>query len=94
MIELYGMGSPNVVKIYIALEELGLAYNAHPVDVFTGKQFDAQFLKLNPMAKVPVITDSDGPGGKPITLFEFRRHPAVSGGEDRQAAAARHGGQV
>jgi GST-like protein len=70
MIELYGMGSPNVVKIYIALEELGLSYNVHPVDVFTGKQFDAAFLKLNPMAKVPVITDSDGPGGKPITLFE------------------------
>jgi GSH-dependent disulfide-bond oxidoreductase len=70
MIELYGMGSPNVVKIYIALEELALPYNVHPVDVFTGKQFDANFLKLNPMAKVPVITDSDGPGGKPITLFE------------------------
>ena len=70
MIELYGMGSPNVVKIYIALEELGLPYNVHPVDVFTGKQFDADFLKLNPMAKVPVITDSDGPGGKPCTLFE------------------------
>ncbi len=70
MIELYGMGSPNVVKIYIALEELGLAYNVHPVDVFTGKQFDAQFLKLNPMAKVPVITDSDGPRGKSCTLFE------------------------
>jgi GSH-dependent disulfide-bond oxidoreductase len=70
MIELYGMGSPNVVKIYIALEELGLAYNVHPVDVFAGKQFDADFLKLNPMAKVPVIVDSDGPGGKPITIFE------------------------
>jgi len=70
MIELYGMGSPNVVKVYIALEELGLKYNVHPVDVFTGKQFDANFLKLNPMAKVPVITDSDGPGGKPVTLFE------------------------
>ena len=70
MIELYGMGSPNVVKIYIALEELGLQYTVHPVDVFTGKQFDANFLKLNPMAKVPVITDSDGPGGKPLTLFE------------------------
>ena len=50
MIELYGMGSPNVVKIYIALEELGLPYTVHPVDVFTGKQFDATFLKLNPMA--------------------------------------------
>jgi len=70
MIELYGMGSPNVVKIYIALEELDLSYNVHPVDVFTGKQFDPAFLKLNPMAKVPVITDSEGPGGKPCTLFE------------------------
>jgi GST-like protein len=70
MIELYGMGSPNVVKIYIALEELGLQYNVHPIDVFDGKQFDANFRKLNPMAKVPVITDSDGPGGKPCTLFE------------------------
>jgi GSH-dependent disulfide-bond oxidoreductase len=70
MIELYGMGSPNVVKIYIALEELGLPYTVHPVDVFAGQQFDTQFLRLNPMAKVPVITDADGPGGKPITLFE------------------------
>src|SRR5215467_3857183 len=70
MIELYGMGSPNVVKIYIALEELDLPYNVHPVDVFSGKQFDQEFLKLNPMAKVPVITDREGPGGKPITLFE------------------------
>jgi GSH-dependent disulfide-bond oxidoreductase len=70
MIELYGMGSPNVVKIYVALEEVGLPYNVHPVDVFAGKQFDADFLKLNPMAKVPVIVDSDGPDGKPITIFE------------------------
>ena len=70
MIELYGMGSPNVVKIYIALEELGLPYTVHPLDVFSGRQFDPAFLKLNPMAKVPVITDSDGPGGKSVTLFE------------------------
>ena len=70
MITLYGMGSPNVVKVYIALEELGLPYTVAPVDVFTGKQFDADFIKLNPNAKVPVIVDSDGPGGKPLTLFE------------------------
>ena len=70
MITLYGMGSPNVVKIYIALEELSLPYTVAPVDVFTGKQFDADFIKLNPNAKVPVIVDSDGPGGKPLTLFE------------------------
>ena len=71
MIKLYGMGSPNVVKIYIALEEFGLPYEVVPVDVFTGKQFDAEFLKLNPNAKVPVIVDPDGPGGKPYTCFEL-----------------------
>jgi GST-like protein len=70
MITLYGMGSPNVVKIYIALEELGLPYTVQPIDVFTGKQFDAGFLTLNPNAKVPVIVDPDGPGGKPYTCFE------------------------
>jgi GST-like protein len=64
------MGSPNVVKVYIALEEMGLSYDVSPVDVFTGKQFDADFLKLNPNAKVPVIVDGDGPGGKSYTCFE------------------------
>jgi GST-like protein len=70
MITLYGMGSPNVVKIYIALEELGLPYTVQPVDVFSGKQFDDAFLALNPNAKVPVIVDSEGPDGKPYTVFE------------------------
>jgi GST-like protein len=64
------MGSPNVVKIYIALEELALPYTPAPVDVFSGKQFDEAFLKLNPNAKVPVIVDPEGPGGKPYTIFE------------------------
>src|SRR5712671_854892 len=70
MITLYGMGSPNVVKVYIGLEEFALPYKVQPVDVFTGKQFDDTFLKLNPNAKVPVIVDPDGPGGKPYTCFE------------------------
>ncbi len=70
MIKLYGMGSPNVVKVFIALEELGLPYEVAPVDVFTGEQFGADFLKLNPNAKVPVIVDSDGPDGQPYTCFE------------------------
>ena len=70
MIDLYAMGSPNVVKIYIALEEMGLAYTVHPVDVFAEGQFSPDFLKLNPNAKVPVIVDGDGPGGKPYTVFE------------------------
>ncbi len=70
MIDLYAMGSPNVVKIYIALEEMGLPYTVHPVDVFGEEQFKPEFLKLNPNAKVPVIVDHDGPGGKSYTLFE------------------------
>jgi len=70
MITLYGMASPNVVKVYIALEELALPYEIKPVDVFGGKQFDDAFLKLNPNAKVPVIVDPDGPDGKSYTCFE------------------------
>ncbi|MCB1744520.1 MAG: glutathione S-transferase N-terminal domain-containing protein, partial [Gammaproteobacteria bacterium] len=70
MIDLYAMGSPNVVKIFIALEELALEYRVHPVDTFAGEQFEAGFRRLNPLAKVPVITDSDGPQGSPYTIFE------------------------
>jgi GST-like protein len=70
MIDLYAMGSPNVVKIYIALEELELRYREHPVDAFAGEQFDDAFRRLNPNAKVPVIVDEDGPDGDPYTVFE------------------------
>jgi GST-like protein len=70
MITLYGMTSPNVVKVIIALEELGLPHQLKTVDVFSGQQFEADFIKLNPNAKVPVIVDSEGPGGKPYTVFE------------------------
>src|SRR6202022_1589909 len=70
MIDLYAMGSPNVVKVYLPLEEMGLPYTVHPVDVFGEGQFKPEFLRLNPVAKVPVITDHDGPGGTPYTLFE------------------------
>ncbi len=70
MIDFYAMGSPNVVKIYVALEELELPYTVHPVDVFGGAQFGAEFRALNPNAKVPVIVDSEGPGARPYTVFE------------------------
>jgi len=70
MIDLYGMGSPNVVKIYLALEEMKLAHKVIPIDVFGGAQFKPEFTKLNPSAKVPVIVDHEGPGGKPYTVFE------------------------
>ena len=49
---------------------MGLRYTVHPVDVFGEAQFKPEFLRLNPNAKVPVITDQEGPGGKPYTLFE------------------------
>lgn len=70
MIDLYALTSPNVQKIYIALEELGLPYKEHFVDVWKGDQFSAEFAKLNPNGKIPVIVDHDGPDGKPITVFE------------------------
>lgn len=70
MIVLYGMSSPNVQKVHILLEELGVPYRIQRIDVWRGEHFDPAFLALNPMAKVPVITDEDGPGGKAITIFE------------------------
>ena len=70
MITLYGMTSPNVVKVFVALEELGLPYKVQPVDVFAEEQFKPEFMRLNPNAKVPVIVDDEGPGGRPYTCFE------------------------
>src|SRR5579885_1429570 len=70
MIDLYALTSPNVQKIYIMLEETGLAYKEHFVDVWKGEQYNPAFLKLNPNAKIPVIVDSEGPGGKPYTVIE------------------------
>ena len=69
MIELYGMSSPNVRKVLIALEEIGLPYSMQHVAVFRGQQFEESFLALNPMAKVPVIRDPDGPAGE-VPIFE------------------------
>jgi GST-like protein len=70
MIDVYGMSSPNVVKITIMLEELGLPYRQHHVNVFAGEQHDPRFLKLSPNNKVPAILDEDGPDGAPLPVFE------------------------
>ena len=70
MIDLYSWATPNGHKIHIMLEECGLSYRAHPVDIGQGDQFKAEFLALNPNHRIPAITDSDGPDGKPISLFE------------------------
>ncbi len=70
MIDLYGMGSPNVLKIVLMLEELSLPYEFHFINVWTGEQFTPQFLRLNPNAKAPVIVDREGPEGGSYTVFE------------------------
>jgi len=70
MIDLYTWKTPNGRKVSVMLEECGLSYNAHAIDIGKGEQFTPQFLALNPNGKIPAITDSDGPDGKPIALFE------------------------
>jgi len=70
MIDFYALTSPNVVKIFLMLEECELAYKIIPVDVWRGDQFSAEFTKINPNQKIPAIVDHEGPGGQPITIFE------------------------
>ena len=70
MITLYGMGSPNVIKVLLMLEEAGLEYEYVRRDVILGEQFRPDFLALNPLGKVPVIVDNDGPNGEPFSLSE------------------------
>ena len=71
MIDLYTWTTPNGRKASIMLEECGLPYTVHPINI--GKnidQFTPQYVRINPNSKIPAIVDSDGPGGKPITIFE------------------------
>jgi len=70
MIELYTWPTPNGHKVHIMLEECALAYNAHAVDIGAGDQFKPDFLKISPNNKIPAIVDTDGPDGKPISIFE------------------------
>ena len=69
-LQLYSFPTPNGVKISIALEEIGLPYEAHAVDIMKNESWGKEFLALNPNGKIPAIVDPDGPGGKPIGLFE------------------------
>ena len=69
-LQLYSLPTPNGVKVSIMLEEIGLPYEAHRVDFGNGDQRTPEFLSLNPYAKIPAIIDPDGPGGKPLPLFE------------------------
>ena len=69
-LQLYSLPTPNGVKVSIALEETGLAYEPHLVNFGTNDQLSPEFLSLNPNNKIPAIIDPDGPGGKPLALFE------------------------
>lgn len=69
-IQLYSLPTPNGVKVSIALEEMGLPYDAHLVDFAKNDQLSPEFLSLNPNNKIPAIIDPEGPGGQPLALFE------------------------
>jgi GST-like protein len=70
MIELYTWPTPNGHKVHIMLEETGLPYNVHPIDIGAGDQFKPEFLKISPNNKMPAIVDTEGPDGKPMALAE------------------------
>jgi GST-like protein len=70
MIDLYTSPTPNGFKVSIALEELGLPYEVHRVDLRTGEQFAPEFLRISPNNKIPAIVDREGPGGAHLPLFE------------------------
>ena len=73
MIDLYAAGTSNGMRARIALEECGLPYTLHPIDLTKGEQKTPQFLALNPHGQIPVIVDNDGPGGKKVTLSQTPR---------------------
>ncbi|MDR3453916.1 MAG: glutathione binding-like protein [Rhodoferax sp.] len=70
MIEIFSWPTPNGHKVHIMLEECGLPYRAHPINIGAGDQFKPDFLKISPNNKIPAMTDPQGPDGKPISLFE------------------------
>lgn len=70
MIDLYSWATPNGHKIHILLEELGLPYQVHGVNIGRGEQFAPDFLIISPNNKIPAIVDSDGPDDQPISVFE------------------------
>lgn len=69
-LQLYSWPTPNGVKVSIMLEEIGLPYEAHAVAIGKNETWTPEFLSLNPNGKIPAIIDPDGPGGKPLALFE------------------------
>ncbi len=69
-IQLYSLPTPNGVKVSIMLEEIGLPYEPHLIDIMANETWGPEYLSLNPNGKIPAIIDPDGPGGQPLGLFE------------------------
>ena len=69
-LQLYSLPTPNGVKVSIMLEEIGLPYEVHLIDIGKNESWTPEFLSLNPNGKIPAMIDPDGPGGKPLALFE------------------------
>jgi GST-like protein len=70
MIELYTWGTPNGRKVSIMLEEIGLPYNVHRININQREQFAPEFVAISPSSKIPAIVDPDGPDGQPMSMFE------------------------
>jgi len=70
MIDLYTFGTPNGRKVSVMLEEVGLPYTTHVVNILEGQQFEPAYVAINPNTKIPAIVDPKGPDGAPIRLFE------------------------
>jgi GST-like protein len=70
MLDFYTWATPNGRKISIMLEECGVPYNVHAIDISKNEQFAPDFLKVSPNNKIPALVDSDGPGGNPFSVFE------------------------
>ena len=100
MIDVYSWATPNGHKVHIMLEETGLEYNVHAINIGAGAQFTPEYLKISPNNKIPAIVDPAGPDGQPISIFEVhtslamassclhrisvRCYPAIPGAQDRQ----------
>ena len=70
MIQLYTWGTPNGKKVSIMVEEVGIPYEVHAINLQKGDQHKPDYLAINPNNKIPAIIDTEGPDGKPLTLFE------------------------
>ncbi|MEM9223174.1 MAG: glutathione S-transferase N-terminal domain-containing protein [Pseudomonadota bacterium] len=94
-IDLYYWSTPNGWKVSILLEELGLPYKVHYINIGAGDQFQKSFLAIAPNNRMPAIVDPDGPEGQPISIFESgailqylaRKHGKFYGGSERQRVA-------